>query len=428
MEYDDYAPRARRGQAARRAATATTILDMAAMIGLGSGILFWGNFFFTIIQPAWLSIDMFLTFAMALGYAIVLPMLLSTLVPSTPAGMLLQSTRWRTWGFAATLAASLYMAWHALIVQMAWWASRPAVVETGQDLWMAIGSCIIFILVPALAWVQAAPDRWVAEVVAAQRVKQLKMAQEASLMLAKAQHLRALSILRRGLANATVNEREEVAATLIMLHRAENESLAQIADGMEAITGIALAIDLPEDRAEVIEAYTGIATDLRRLITEPNEAEYIQNRESPPQQLAHHVEAEAYPPPRYVEQSTANDRERPRERDRERPPASDPARSTVGHSDAETVDRDRDRARATTARSGPQRPVSERDRERLFDAACTAARALGLNAWKRAQLETTLNIEKTTALDLIREWRALGFIVDIREPAHHYVFSNKIIP
>lgn len=263
-------------QAARRATTAASILDVGAGLGIFAGVVFWGNFFWLMVEPATLP-EILQTMSMAAGYSVVLPMLLSTLVPSTPAGMLLQQTRWRTVGFAVTIGITGFLSYHALTVLWAYWASRPNVLASGQDLALAIGSLIIFVFVPALAWVQAAPDRWVAEVQAAMAVRKLKMAHEANLLAAKTQYLRAISLLRRGVANLSAAEHRELAGGLVMFQRAENEALGTIVDTLEAMTGISTGVNLIGD-AELEHAYTGITHELGRLITEPNVADYVEAR------------------------------------------------------------------------------------------------------------------------------------------------------
>lgn len=251
-----------------------TILDVGAWMGLMAGVVFWANFFVVMIQPVLLT-DWLQTLVMAVGYAIVLPMLLSTLVPSTPAGMLLQQTRVRTAGFAVTIGATLFLCWHALNVLWAYWASKPNAADTGQDMALAIGSLIIFVLVPALAWVQAAPDRWVAEVQSAMAVRRLKMAHEANIMAAKTQYLRTISLLRRGVANLSAQEHAELAGGLVMFQRAENEAIGTIVDTLEAMTGISTGVNLIGD-AELEDAYTGITRKLAGLIAEPNTADYVE--------------------------------------------------------------------------------------------------------------------------------------------------------
>jgi hypothetical protein len=278
-------------QAARKATTTMTILEVGAWVGLIAGIVFWANFFFMLMEPVLLT-DMLQALSMAIGYSVVLPMLLSTLVPSTPAGQLLQQTRWRTVGFAVTITITLYMGYHALMVLWAYWASLPKAAATGQALPLAIGSLIIFVFVPALAWVQAAPDRWVAEVQSAMAVRRLKMAHEANIMAAKTQYLRTISLLRRGVANLSAQEHAELAGGLIMFQRAENEAIGTIVDTLEAMTGISTGVNLIGD-TELEREYTGITRQLAGLIAEPNTADYV---EAAPAAAPRHLAAVAEAP------------------------------------------------------------------------------------------------------------------------------------
>jgi hypothetical protein len=53
-----------------------------------------------------------------------------------------------------------------------------------------------------------------------------------------------------------------------------------------------------------------------------------------------------------------------------------------------------------------------------------AHKALGATVWDRHLLEQTLSIRKSKALDLIKQWRDAGYIVDIHNPAYHYQFQG----
>ena len=276
-----------RVQGLRRATTATSILDIGAWIGLAAGMLFWSNFFWTIMAPG-SPPEIMQMLAMAAGYSLVLPMLLSTLVPSTPAGMLLQQTRWKTVGFVVTIVITGFLGYHALLVLRSYWESRELAAASGQALPLAIGSLIIFVFVPALAWVQASPDRWLAEVQSANAVKRLKLAQEANIMTAKQQYLRTMSLLRRGVANLTAAEHQELAGSLVMFQRAENEALGQVVDTLETLTGVSTGVRLLDD-THLERAYTDITDSLARLITQPN-PDYVE-------QLPAASAAAALPPP-----------------------------------------------------------------------------------------------------------------------------------
>lgn len=278
-------PRAYRAQqAARRATTATSILDLAAWIGMFASVLFWNNFFFTLTAPAGI-IDALLALAIAAGYAVVLPMLISLLAPSTPAGMALAETRWRTIGHVIAVAATVYMAVHAFYVLWAWWQSRPAVAQAGQDIFLAVGSLIIFVVVPALSWVQIAPDRWAAEVIQAQQVRRLRAAQQANIMAAQLQYARAMALLKRGLANATAAERQELAGTLVAMQRAENEAIVQVADSMRLLTGIDTGVRLLDD-PQIEEHFHALTGQVERLFAPINEADYAELPPAPPARQA----------------------------------------------------------------------------------------------------------------------------------------------
>jgi hypothetical protein len=263
----------RHAQAVRRATTATSILDVGAWIGLFAGCIFWNNFFWFFIAPT-SPFDMVLAVAIAAGYAVILPMLISLLAPSTPAGMALAETRWRTIGHGIAVAAAIFMSYHAFLVLWAWWRARPAAVAAQQDLFLAIGTAIVMIVVPALAWVQVAPDRWVAEIVQAQQVRRLRAAQQANLMAAQIQYARAMALLKRGLANATVGERAELAGTLIAMQRAENEAISQVADQLRIVTGIDTGVQLLDD-PQLETHYHQLTNGLERLIAPMNEADYV---------------------------------------------------------------------------------------------------------------------------------------------------------
>jgi hypothetical protein len=267
-----------RVQSWRRRGTATSILDIGAQAGLLVGCVFWNNTFWVLIAPAgW--VEIILSVALAGGYALILPMLLSLLAPSTAAGMALAETKYKTWGHAIAVAAAVFMVYHAFTVVWAWWRSRPAVVASEQDLFMAIGTLIIFIVVPALSWVQIAPDRWVAEVVQAQQVKRLKAAQQANLMAAQIQYARAMGLLKRGLANATALERQELAGTLIAMQRAENEGVERVADQMRILTGIDGGPSLIDD-PQIERQYHQLTTAMERLYAPIND-DYVELEPAP---------------------------------------------------------------------------------------------------------------------------------------------------
>jgi hypothetical protein len=103
--------------------------------------------------------------------------LLSMLVPTTPAGQMLQKTQWATVGFYVILAAAIYLVYQAEQLIELWLYAQPAVAEAGFERRLAIVLVISFVIVPALAWVQLTPERWLQQIQQAHQVKKLEMQQ-----------------------------------------------------------------------------------------------------------------------------------------------------------------------------------------------------------------------------------------------------------
>lgn len=397
----DFLSDPRTHQAARRATTATSILDVGAWIGIFAGVVFWGNFFWLMIGPATLP-EILQTLSMAAGYSVVLPMLLSTLVPSTPAGMLLQQTRWRTLGFVTTIAITGFLGYHALMVLWAYWGSRPNVLASGQDLPLAIGSLIIFVVVPALAWVQAAPDRWVAEVQAAMAVRRLKMAHQANIMAAQTQYLRTMSLLRRGVANLSAQERSELAGGLIMFQRAENEAIGTIVDTLETMTGISTGVNLIGDD-QLEQAYIGITRQLGDLIAEPNVDDYVEPsppatgfRRSPP--ASEPWDGAELPPPLPAHQDAG-----PAPSSPQRQPAAEIAAAEDGGSSA-------------AARGGSRRLAAE---FRAVAAAFPTPAVFGVK-----QVAEMVGKSERTARDYLAVWLDAGWVSRGEAPNSYYITTR----
>ncbi|MBP1468000.1 hypothetical protein EYB53_019945 [Candidatus Chloroploca sp. M-50] len=376
----------------RRAPTATRILDLAAWVGLLAGLLWWMHFFWLMITPSMLT-ELVLTAAFALAYAVVLPMLISMLFPGTPAGMLLAETRWRTFGHAIALGAAVFMVYHGFVAVWAWWQTRPVTVAAGQDLPLAIGTLIVFVVVPALSWVQMAPDQWVAEIVQAQQVKRLRAAQQANLMAARIQYARAMHLLKRGLANTTAAERAELAGTLIAMQRAENEAISQVAAQMRLLTGIDTGTPLLDDD-HLLDQYDRLTYAMEQLVTPVNAA------------YAEAPDAVAPPPaaplttPLTVPSETAAPAEPAARHEPPRPASSPPASSPPASS-----------------------PPASSPAPSTATALAVAQRELS-GAWSRAQLETVLSVQKTKATALIRTWRSEGHLIELSDPAFHYAWAT----
>lgn len=195
----------------QRATVARSALDVIALIFLGCGFAFWSVAFWQLLTPpALLSLLSIQTVVLALVYSLATPLLWSALVPSTPAGQLLQKTQWRTFGFAAIVAAAFFLTFQAGHMIELWLWAQPGVAESGWARGLAISLSIAFILIPALAWTQLTPERWLAQIQQAHAVKKLEMQQRGELAIIKASLLRAERLAVKGWANLLPLEKEEV--------------------------------------------------------------------------------------------------------------------------------------------------------------------------------------------------------------------------
>lgn len=213
----------------QRATVARSALDVIALIFLGCGFAFWGVAFWQLLgPPSLLSLLTIQTVVLALVYSLATPLLWSALVPSTPAGQLLQKTQWRTFGFAAIVGAAFYLTYQAEWMIELWLGSQPGVAEAGFARSLAISLSIAFILIPALAWTQLTPERWVQQIQQAHQVKKLEMQQRGELAIIKASLVRAETLAAIGWANLLPVEKEEAIATQRGLLMAASDTMRSI--------------------------------------------------------------------------------------------------------------------------------------------------------------------------------------------------------
>src|SRR6266508_5018811 len=98
----------------QRATVARSALDVIALIFLFAGFAFWGVAFWQLLSPpALLSLLSIQAAVLALAFSLAAPLLLSVLVPTTPAGQLLQKTQWATIGFPVIIACSVFLSYQA---------------------------------------------------------------------------------------------------------------------------------------------------------------------------------------------------------------------------------------------------------------------------------------------------------------------------
>lgn len=199
----------------QRATVARSALDVIAMIFLGCAFAFWGVAFWQLLAPpALLSLLSIQAVVLALVYALATPLLWSMLVPTTPAGQLLQKTQWRTIGFYAIIGAAIFLSYQAEWMLEAWLYAQPGIRDAGMARGLALSLSIAFILCPALAWVQLTPERWLQQIQQAHQVKRLEIQQRGELAILKARILWATQRAAVSYANLLPGEQQEVLATI----------------------------------------------------------------------------------------------------------------------------------------------------------------------------------------------------------------------
>jgi hypothetical protein len=226
MDMERFAGRYRQLQ---RATVARSALDVISIIFLFAGFAFWLVFFWMLLAPpALLSLLMVMVIVLALAYALGTPLLLSMLVPTTPAGQLLQKTQWATVGFYVILGAALYLLFKTEQLIEAWAMAQPGIAENGMERTLAFTLTIAFVVIPALAWVQLTPERWAAMVTQAHQVKKLEMTQKGELAILKASILSAERKALKGWANLLPLEQQEVFHTMRGLLMATSDTQREI--------------------------------------------------------------------------------------------------------------------------------------------------------------------------------------------------------
>lgn len=243
----------------QRATVARSALDVIALVFLGCGFAFWGVAFWQLLAPsALLSLLSIQAVVLALVYSLAAPLLLSMLVPTTPAGQLLQKTQWRTIGFPVIVACAIFLAYQAEYMIELWLFAQTAVREAGFSRPMAISLTIAFVVIPALAWVQLTPERWLQQIQQAHQVKKLELQQRGELAIIKASLLRAERLALKGWAELLPLEQEEVYGMVRGLLQSTSDTQRGIVRDLNMSSDLEQAImgdaDIAEELASIARA------------------------------------------------------------------------------------------------------------------------------------------------------------------------------
>src|SRR5204862_3625249 len=139
-----------------RQTTGRNALSTLASLFLVASFAFWGVLPWSVlVAPAGKAIpQIIVAVVMTLIYTFALPLLLSMLIPATPAGQLLQKTQWGTIGFWVIIPAVGFLIVHAYELMLAWFAAQPLIAEAGLANVYTISALVAFVVIVALAMVQ----------------------------------------------------------------------------------------------------------------------------------------------------------------------------------------------------------------------------------------------------------------------------------
>ncbi len=359
----------------RRKTTAMSVLDYVALFCLGASFLFWSVLYFTLIAPPLPQIapQTFVALALTVMSTVISPALWSILVPTTPAGQLLQKTQFGTVGFWVILGAALYLTWYANQWIGLYWFNQAIIHENNLDGTLTIFCLIGFVLVPSLAWTVVTPERWLLQIHQAREVRKIERMMQLEDLSYKAMIARTRAILNAELAGSAVSRIPELAGLLMASEKLTHQALYQVAQGYSAMYNAELRLGL-ESEPEIEERYRSTVNYLVQA-----------HNETPELPLA---------PLAVLEQSDTI-------------PKADHAAGQ--------------RAVVAVGDQSPLSGLSTPARQNYI----AARNVLGDGAWMRRDLETALSCQHSEASERIREWKAAGLVVDVSDPKWHYRFTER---
>jgi hypothetical protein len=273
----------RRFRQAQRATVARSALDVIALIFLGCGFAFWGVAFWQLLAPpALLSLLTVQVVVLALVYSLAAPLLLSMLVPTTPAGQLLQRTQWRTVGFFVIIGSALFLIYQAFSMIELWMYAQQAIREVGWERGLAISMTIALVIVPALAWVQLTPERWLQQIQQAHQVRRLEIQQSGELAILKTRMLWAKQKAAVSFANLLPAEQDEVFATMRGLFMSIGDTQRDIARTLGISAELERDMLGDEQIVKQLEHVRGVMQEGQIVMDEPHALGPLERAEAAP--------------------------------------------------------------------------------------------------------------------------------------------------
>ena len=359
----------------RRHATARNALEVLAIVFLLASFAFWSVAYWQLLSPpALLSLQSVQVVVLALVFSLAAPVLWTALIPTTPAGQLLQKTQTRTAGFAVTVGAAIYLSYVAVRLLLQWLNSQPGVAENDLARFLAVALALAFILIPALAWTQVAPERWLAQIQQAHQVKRLELLQSGELALIRVKLLRAKQLAAAGWANLSPREEREIVET-------QRALFLSIADSQRAIAGtLRDAIGFDADFGIMSDAQVNDAMDY----------------------VAQQLEAKRIELPAYAEP------------DETITPITGARGSLVAAVPA-----------IPRPAPAPAASAANRSESLRFAAELAGARRKLAGTWTARQLGETLGKSERSARERIQEWESAGLVARDADGANSWYFTES---
>jgi hypothetical protein len=225
--------------------TAKSVLALLAVVAMiCSGVYWWG------VQS-----ELTPNTPMAIAFTAILvlapPVLVSFLIPWSPGGMLLQKINARTWGYAVVILCAIFLIYYSFEIQYSWWAAQPVVADTGLVLQQVLVGIIGFIIIPALLWTPVTSEELVEQVRQAHLVKRYELQTQADIAILRNTMLRAQEKALVGFANLTVDEREELAATMRGLVTGIDRTLREIGQSVKTVSNATIPFHSLEDNDDI---------------------------------------------------------------------------------------------------------------------------------------------------------------------------------
>lgn len=363
-------------QTARRATVGKSVLGWVALACLILNAAFWGSLMLGLLAPPTILSPQSLQAGLStVAFALILPLFWSMLLPSSPAGRLLQKQTWATPGYVATTAAAGFLTYLAGTWLRAWWSAQPNVADAGADMLLTVSSLIAGILVPALAWCVTTPEQFIAALEQARAVKRIEHAMRMEEAAMRAAYARGVALLNADLMNLSIEQRRELAGILGGFARMQQHAMKQIAASWKDMYGVEAVLPSTPDQ-QLLESYQTVAG----LLTEGGDAlgtsaKYAMTVSSSPALASAEWDA-------------------PR--------------------DAGTIPlgrRDDTPSVPARAHGTPHREAYEK------------ARPILDGAWKRLDLEEALSISRSQAHRYLADWQEARAVRSVEHPKDHYTWS-----